>query len=610
MEEDKAVAAAIEASLLDMERPPKENPSNDHGWQKVVYPKRQRRARQADSSDLRPNGGGASSEAATNVFSSVEQKAEARRRAIDAQKKAAAEIESAAGTVVGGVDSDDSDDSAGEIAAAGAAAEEVKKPKVKKPKKPKVTVADAASAIDASELETFLVGVSASYEAQPDIQLLRFADHIAGKFSAVSAGQFPWTKMFKESPVSKIIDVSWESLETSPQKNEDPNMKKPRESCPNVFNIPICHVPEAVYRIAADWIGQRPADSLGKFVVWSMDKILDDLASQQSSAKGSKKSGQQPSSKSQVPIFLVLALTLRRKPDILISLLPMLRDDKKYQGHDKLPVIIWVIGQAAQVDPVVGMFAWVHNLLPLISGKSSVNPQSRDLVLQLAERILAAPKAKNILLNGVVRKGERLVPPSALELLMLASFPAPAARIKATERFESVYPILKELALTGSPGTKALKQVSQQLFPIAVKALRQNNPILSQEAADIFIWCLTQNSDCYKQWEKLHLENAETSTFILRKLSEEWKVYAEKLSPFDDLRETLMTLREKNEEALADGAAAPESIAFIRDSDKYCKAILAKVTRKSSCMKFGVPAIAIAIGATIVASKSSDWNLM
>ncbi|KAK1324585.1 hypothetical protein QJS10_CPA01g01466 [Acorus calamus] len=386
--------------------------------------------------------------------------------------------------------------------------------------------------------------------------------------------------MFKESPVSKIID------------------------------IPICHVPEAVYRIAADWIGQRPADSLGKFVVWSMDKILDDLASQQSSAKGSKKSGQQPSSKSQVPIFLVLALTLRRKPDILISLLPMLRDDKKYQGHDKLPVIIWVIGQAAQVDPVVGMFAWVHNLLPLISGKSSVNPQSRDLVLQLAERILAAPKAKNILLNGVVRKGERLVPPSALELLMLASFPAPAARIKATERFESVYPILKELALTGSPGTKALKQVSQQLFPIAVKALRQNNPNLSLEAADIFIWCLTQNSDCYKQWEKLHLENAETSTFILRKLSEEWKVYAEKLSPFDDLRETLKTLREKNEEALADGAAAPESIAFIHDSDKYCKAILAKVTRKSSCMKFGVPAIAIAIGAIIVASKSSDWNLM
>ncbi|KAK1320918.1 hypothetical protein QJS10_CPA03g00526 [Acorus calamus] len=568
-------SVAVKSPLLEeLERQLLEKPSNDHGWQKVVYPKRQRRARQADP---RPNGGGATVE--DNVFSTVEQKAEARRRAIDAQRKAAAEAESAARTAAAVGSDDDSDASAGEIDSVPAvAAEERKKAKVKKPRKPKVTVADAASAIDASDLEAFLVDVSASYEGQPDIQLLRFADHMAGKFSAVGAGQFPWTKLFKESPVSKIID------------------------------IPVCHVPQAVYSTAVDWIGQRPADSLGKFVVWSMDKILDDLASQQASAKGSKKSGQQTSSKSQVPIFLVLALTLRRKPDILISLLPTLRDDPKYQGHDKLPVIIWVIGQAAQVDPVVGMFAWVHNLLPLISGKSSVNPQSRDLVLQLTERILAVPKVKNILLNGAVRKGERLVPPSALELLMLASFPAPASRVKATERFESVYPILKELALTGSHGTKSLKQVSQQLFPIAAKALRQNIPELSKEAADIFIWCLTQNSECYKQWEKLHLENLETSAIVLRKLSEEWKIYVEKLTPFDALRETLKTLRSKNEAALADGADSG-SIAFIRDSDKYCKVILGRVTSQSSCMKFGLPALIIAIGAVIVASQSSDWNM-
>lgn len=33
----------------------------------------------------------------------------------------------------------------------------------------------------------------------------------------------------------------------------------------------------------------------------------------------------------------------------------------------------------------MGLYAWAHNILPLVCGKSS-NPQSRDLVLQLVER--------------------------------------------------------------------------------------------------------------------------------------------------------------------------------------------------------------------------------
>jgi hypothetical protein len=43
---------------------------------------------------------------------------------------------------------------------------------------------------------------------------------------------------------------------------------------------------------------------------------------------------------------------------------------------------------------------------------------------------LSSPKARTILLNGAVKKGERLVPPSALELLMRLTFPVPSARVK------------------------------------------------------------------------------------------------------------------------------------------------------------------------------------
>ncbi|KAG5529679.1 hypothetical protein RHGRI_030152 [Rhododendron griersonianum] len=195
-------------------------------------------------------------------------------------------------------------------------------------------------------------------------------------------------------------------------------------------SIPLSHISEAVYKTSTDWLSHRSFEALGSFVLWSMDSILADLAIHQGAAKGSKKVVQQASTKSQVAIFVVLAMTLRRKPEVLISLMPIIKENPKYQGQDKLPVTIWVIAQACQGDLVVGLYMWVRYLLPMLSSKSSCNPQSRDLILQLVERVLSFPKARPILLNGAVRKGERIVPPSALEHLMRATFPAPSARVK------------------------------------------------------------------------------------------------------------------------------------------------------------------------------------
>ena len=47
-------------------------------------------------------------------------------------------------------------------------------------------------------------------------------------------------------------------------------------------------------------------------------------------------------------------------------------------------------------------------------------------------RILSTPKARTILVNGAVRKGERLVPPSAFEILIRVTFPASSARVKVS----------------------------------------------------------------------------------------------------------------------------------------------------------------------------------
>ncbi|KAA8547717.1 hypothetical protein F0562_004146 [Nyssa sinensis] len=501
-------SAAIEAILRGEESSKvNDNVSNDYGWQTVSYAKSQRKRSKNPPekfSDPQKLGSAFSGD----VFQSIEQHSEERRRrALEAQKAAiVGDIENSAAKL-----NDDDGEGGSDVEASNGAhngGTEAKKPKPKKPKKPKVSVADAAEKIDTSDLAAFLADITASYESQQDIQLMRFADYFGRAFASVSASQFPWMKTFKESSVAKMT------------------------------GIPLSHISEAVYKTSVEWLNQRSLEALCSFVLWSLDSILGDLAIHQGSVKGLKKVVQQVPSKSQVDIFMVLAMVLRRKPDVLISLLPIMRENPKYQGQDKLPVIIWLIAQACQGDLVVGLFIWVYLLLPMLSSKSSSNPQSRDLILQLVERILSAPKARPILLNGAVRKGERLVPPSALELLMRATFPAPSARVKATERFEAVYPTLKDVALAGSPGSKATKQMTQQIFQFALKAAGEGIPELSREASDIFIWCLTQNPECYKQWDNLYLDNLEASVVVLRKLSDEWKEQSVKHSTLEPLKVT------------------------------------------------------------------------
>ncbi|XP_044488659.1 uncharacterized protein LOC123213320 [Mangifera indica] len=557
------------------------NSSNDHGWQKVTYVKRQRKTAKpnADPAAVTLRSNGAVNEDKSNVFRNLEQQAEERRRRLFSAQQANAAVVHAPQTRSKHRSDDEDDDESETEAAENGKAEEVKKVKQKKPKKPKITVAEAAAKIDATDLAAFLVDITGTYESQQEIQMMRFADYFGRAFSAVSASQFPWVKLFKESTVAKIAD------------------------------IPVSHIPDAVYKTSVDWINQRSPEALSSFVLWSLDGIFADLDAHHASGKGSKKVVQQASSKSQVAIFVALAMVLRRKPDALINVLPTLRDSQKYHGQDKLPVTIWMITQASQGDLAVGLYAWAHNLLPVV-GSKSCNPLSRDIILQLVERILSTPKACTILVNGAVRKGERLVPPFALEILLRLTFPTSSARVKATERFEAIYPTLREVALAGATGSKAMKQVSQQIQSFSVKLAGESTPELSNEAAGIFIWCLTQNADCYKQWDKVYQDNLEASIAVLKKLSSEWKEQSPKLLPFVSLKTTLKSFRQKNENAIAGGADSAHQ-ALIKNSDKYCKHILGKLSSSHACLKsVALLAVALAVGVTFMSPNMEcpDWK--
>ncbi|KAE8673169.1 hypothetical protein F3Y22_tig00111810pilonHSYRG00254 [Hibiscus syriacus] len=68
------------------------------------------------------------------------------------------------------------------------------------------------------------------------------------------------------------------------------------------------------------------------------------------------------------------------------------------------------------------------------------------------------------------------------------------------------------------PGSKSMKQVGQHILNYAIKAAGEGVPELSKESSDIFIWCLTQNLECYNQWDALYIENLEASVTVLRNL--------------------------------------------------------------------------------------------
>ncbi|EOA27359.1 hypothetical protein CARUB_v10023473mg, partial [Capsella rubella] len=289
-------------------------------------------------------------------------------------------------------------------------------------KKPTVSFPEAAAMIDPSDLAAYLAEIS------PEVQLLRFIDYLGRTLSAV---QFPWVKMFTESPF------------------------------PTLIHVPLSQIPDPVYKTSVDWISRSSITTLCGFVLWAFGYILTYLAD---TISGDKEA-QHPKSKSPVATFVALAMVLRKRPHALATVLPTLSNRRKYQGEDKLPITVWMMAQASHGDLSVGLYSWARNLLPLVGS----NPQSRDLILQFVEKILSYPNARTLLVNEASEDESQLIPPFSFEILLRLAFPASSARVKDTERFEAIYPLLKEVALAGEPGSKLMKQATEQIFTFSLK---------------------------------------------------------------------------------------------------------------------------------------------
>jgi hypothetical protein len=231
--------------------------------------------------------------------------------------------------------------------------------------------------------------------------------------------------------------------------------------------------------------------------------------------------------------------------------------------------------QAAQVDLYAGLYSWAHYLVPVAGDKSGCRRELVDLILQLVENIVSNPKALTTLVSGAVRKGQRLIPLASFEILMRLTFPDPSARTKATERFEAIYPLLKQVALLAPKNATGSKRM-KEIFTFALELSEEEDSVLAEEATAIAIWSLTENADCFKLWDNLYTENLYASVDLLEKLADEWKDHSIKvsLSPRDALTvsHTLQIFRQKNQiAAITQGRA---NCPLHNIADKYCKQIL------------------------------------
>ncbi|CAN7099320.1 unnamed protein product [Brassica rapa subsp. narinosa] len=466
-----------------------------------------------------------------------------------------------------------------------------------------LSLSEAAEKIDPSHFATCLDEVLNEGWFLPAAQMLELINYYGNVLSHID---IQWVTMFEEYPLSKLIDV------------------------------PISLIPNPVYQKSIDFINTLPFDTLPAFVLWSSDLILTEwprvIKVEQRNYNKSKVATfvvlamalrTQPDAltlvltnmkerptyqgqdklpliiwmMAQVGTLVQLAMVLRATPDSLLCLLSMLRGKPKFHGQEKLPLIVWMMSQAFHDDLPAALYSWALNLLPLVVNEC-YSSHSIDLILQFVEMILSSnPEARAVLLNEPLRHGVRLLPPCFFEMLVRLTFPAPFARVESTQKFEAIYPLLKEVALAPVITANALKQI----FTFSLKlAGGQGNPALANEATAIAISVLTQNVDCFKQWDVLYKENLEASVALLNKLVDEWKDHSLKLSSSSSdtltVKHAMNSFRMKNEKAITEGVANPS---LYKEADQSCKLISRRLSRGIGIAPLTAMVIAAAGGAVV-----------
>ncbi|KAL1192984.1 hypothetical protein V5N11_029519 [Cardamine amara subsp. amara] len=362
--------------------------------------------------------------------------------------------------------------------------EETEKPIPYKEKNSIADLAIAAEKIRPSDLEVFFANETIRPSRwSPAIKLSRLLDYYGTKFSGVSC---PWYEMFSEYISSKQLF--------------------------DMIDVPLCHIPNHFYQTTVSWLAQEVTDeAVDAFIYWAFNYIPHDVYW---GHNGGWKDVVRPTHRSNVAIFVVLALVLKARPHVLIALLPTLHRGVYYRPA-RIPLAVWMTAQAAKGDLSLGLCTWANYLVLQLYGS---NRQSWDLILASFEKILFEQNNLSMFLDDPLWNGMPLIAPGSFEILLLHTFhPSPTA-VEVIDRLKKIYFAMKQVALAGALNSDSQFNAIRQIFTFSLRLSGEANTFLADEATEIAIYCLTMDHDCCMFWEELFRQNLKASTVLLKRL--------------------------------------------------------------------------------------------
>lgn len=386
-----------------------------------------------------------------------------------------------------------------------------KAPKVKKP-----TPAAAGAGFDVSKLQGIISKVEDKYTADEKSQLDTVADHFVTSFREA---ELPFNKLLAEL-----------SLEKATQIFDDA-------------------VSEEMATIMHDFVAAKDATSVADFASALMDSAFEVMPS----AAGSSKSPP----KANVGMLVVLALALQAKPSaLLLAADHLAAGGARFSSSGRLPMLLWLLNQAARGSAATAVAVWVRVLLPQIIGisffavnrpvassknaagsavghsappveVSQLSHASSEKAFTYLHGLLRSSDVKLSMAAGVAAGGDQvlpIVPPSAIVVTAQAVHGIGvdvSPELKRTLGEEQ--DCLRSIAISGSPSAFDFGELLRSAIDAAgvSPAAEPNDPFIA-DMAQLTVRALEGDDATFAVWQSKHKAGLRGSSRILAALDHDY----------------------------------------------------------------------------------------
>ncbi|KAF6266744.1 hypothetical protein COO60DRAFT_1473267 [Scenedesmus sp. NREL 46B-D3] len=135
---------------------------------------------------------------------------------------------------------------------------------------------------------------------------------------------------------------------------------------------PLSDVPHTLANALASFVASVSESALAAVVAPLAAATAADVAAAAAAGTGAAPAAA-AAGKSKAGLLVMLAVILRTRPQVLVQAAGQLRAaGGQLSGPGRLPVLLWVVNQAALAEPAVGVAVWVRVLLPQLLGASDL----------------------------------------------------------------------------------------------------------------------------------------------------------------------------------------------------------------------------------------------